>query len=63
MLGVGLARLHVLPHRDDAAMRAEIDAALQTTLARGFGLNHSLWHSDLGNLEILVHASEGLKAV
>jgi type 2 lantibiotic biosynthesis protein LanM len=59
--GIGLARLHSLPHLDDAAIRAEIDAALQTTLARGFGLNHALCHGDLGNLELLVQASEKLE--
>jgi type 2 lantibiotic biosynthesis protein LanM len=59
--GIGLARLHTLPHLDDAAIRAEIHAALQTTVARGFGLNHSLCHGDLGNLELLVQASEKLK--
>ena len=59
--GIGLARLHTLPHLDDAAIRAEIHAALQTTLARGFGLNHSLCHGDLGNLELLVQASERLE--
>jgi lantibiotic modifying enzyme len=59
--GIGLARLHTLPHLDDATIRTEIHAALQTTLARGFGLNHSLCHGDLGNLELLVQASEKLE--
>jgi type 2 lantibiotic biosynthesis protein LanM len=54
--GIGLARLRARPHLDDAETRAEIDAALQTTLARGFGDNHSLCHGDLGNLELLVQA-------
>ena len=40
--------------------QAEIDAALETTLARGFGANHSLCHGDLGNLETLLQAGEKL---
>jgi type 2 lantibiotic biosynthesis protein LanM len=58
--GIGLARLRSLPHLDDAQTRAEIDAALETTLTQGFGLNHSLCHGDLGNIELLVYASRRL---
>ena len=58
--GIGLARLCSLQHLDDAAIRAEIGTALQTTLAQGFGGNHSLCHGDLGNLELLLQASEML---
>jgi len=58
--GIGLARLSSLPHLDDAATRREIDIALKTTLARGFGRNHSLCHGDLGNLELLLQASQRL---
>jgi type 2 lantibiotic biosynthesis protein LanM len=58
--GIGLARLRSLPHLDDAATRAEIATALKTTLAQGFGLNHSLCHGDLGNLELLLQASQVL---
>jgi len=58
--GIGLARLQSLRHFDEAELRAEIDTALQTTLARGFGRNHSLCHGDLGNLELLFQASEKL---
>lgn len=56
--GIGMARLLCLPHLDDAMIRSEIDAALKTTLAQGFGKNHSLCHGDLGNLELLLQASE-----
>ena len=56
--GIGLARLHSLPHLDDAEIRAEINIALHTTLAHGFGSNHSLCHGDLGNLELLLQASQ-----
>jgi lantibiotic modifying enzyme len=59
--GIGLARLCALQHLDDAAIRAEIDTALQTTLAQGFGGNHSLCHGDLGNLELLLQASQVLE--
>jgi type 2 lantibiotic biosynthesis protein LanM len=59
--GIGLARLGSLPYFDDAAVRAEIETALQTTLARGFGDNHSLCHGDLGNLELLLQASQVFK--
>jgi lantibiotic modifying enzyme len=55
--GIGLGRLRTLPHLDDAEIRAEIDTALKTTLAQGFGMNHSLCHGDLGNLELLLQAS------
>jgi type 2 lantibiotic biosynthesis protein LanM len=58
--GIGLARLRTLRYVDDAPTRAEIGTALQTTLAAGFGDNHSLCHGDLGNLELLVHAGETL---
>lgn len=54
--GIGLARLRLLPFLDDPTLHAEIDAALQTTLAHGCGRNHSLCHGDLGNLELLLQA-------
>ncbi|PSB45905.1 type 2 lanthipeptide synthetase LanM family protein [Chamaesiphon polymorphus] len=56
--GIGLARLQCLQHLNDPATSIEIDAALQTTLNRGFGRNHSLCHGDLGNLELLLQASK-----
>ena len=56
--GIGLARLRSLPHLDDATSRAEIGTALATTLAEGFGRNHSLCHGDLGNLDFVVQAAE-----
>src|SRR5262249_19789723 len=59
--GIGLARLQALRHRDDDATRAEIAAALRTTVAQGFGDNHSLCHGDLGNLELLHQAGETLQ--
>jgi len=56
--GIGLARLESLRFIDDQAIRAEVDAALQATLAGGFGWNHSLCHGDMGNLETLLTAAQ-----
>lgn len=58
--GIGLARLGCLPYLNDPQIRVEIDTALNTTLAHGFGGNHSLCHGDLGNLEFLLQASQTL---
>jgi type 2 lantibiotic biosynthesis protein LanM len=59
--GVGLARLQCLQYLQDPVMDIEIKVALQTTLAEGFGFNHSLCHGDLGNLELLLQAGEQLQ--
>lgn len=64
--GIGLARLAGLRHLDDAEARREIAVAVETTLAEGFGTNHSLCHGALGNLDFLLQASrstadEGLR--
>lgn len=56
--GVGLARLLMLQQHPDAEVRAEVDAAIRTSIKSGFGLNHSLCHGDLGNLELLILAAE-----
>lgn len=56
--GVGLARLRMLRLLDEPLVRAELEAALRVTLAKGFGHNHSLCHGDLGNLELLIQADE-----
>lgn len=58
--GIGLARLCALPHLHDTKLYEEINMALKTSLARGFGYNHSLCHGDLGNLELLLQASQVL---
>ncbi|HEV3117236.1 MAG TPA: type 2 lanthipeptide synthetase LanM, partial [Gemmataceae bacterium] len=55
--GVGLARLRSLAYLDDALLRGEIDTAVRTTQAKGFGLNHILCHGDLGNLELLLEVA------
>lgn len=58
--GVGRARLRALDHFDDAEVRADLDYAVKTTLAQGFGHSHSLCHGDLGNLEFLMETAQGL---
>lgn len=58
--GIGLSRLDVLAHVDDAETRAEIDVALRTTVRRGFGDNDSLCHGDLGNIDLLLVAAQVL---
>jgi type 2 lantibiotic biosynthesis protein LanM len=55
--GIGLARLRCLGHLHDPTLRTEIDTALRTTQAKGFGLSHILCHGDLGNLELLLEAA------
>ena len=54
--GIGLARLATRPWLEDRRIEAEIEAALASTLRHGFGMNHSLCHGDLGNLELLLQA-------
>ncbi len=56
--GIGLGRIDLLEELDDTITRAEIEIALETTLAKGFGLNHSLCHGDLGNIELLLQADK-----
>lgn len=58
--GIGLGRIGSLPCLDDPEMRDEIRAAARSTLAGGFGFNHSLCHGDLGNLELVREAGRAL---
>jgi type 2 lantibiotic biosynthesis protein LanM len=65
--GIGLARLASLPFHSDPEILQEIETAVETTLARGFGKNHSLCHGDLGNLDLITEAArmmgdDGLRA-
>jgi class II lanthipeptide synthase len=58
--GVGLARLTALARLGCAARRelaAEVDEAVEQTLARGFGQSHCLCHGDLGNLDFLLQVA------
>jgi lantibiotic modifying enzyme len=56
--GIALGRLHLCDGFDEAETRAEIVTAIATTIAEGFGDNHSLCHGDLGNLDVLLQAEE-----
>lgn len=57
--GIGLTRLSLLPHYPDPVIRDEVQAAVKTTL-KSFGHNHCLCHGDLGNMDLLVEASQKL---
>ncbi|MEO6191966.1 MAG: type 2 lanthipeptide synthetase LanM family protein [Thermoanaerobaculia bacterium] len=59
--GIGLGRISLLPCLDDPELRSEIRAAVRSTLAEGFGFNHSLCHGDLGNLELIREAGRVLE--
>ncbi len=66
--GIALGRLVSLPYLDDATMRTELELALETTIADGFGFsheqvgpNHSLAHGDCGNLETVLLAAQTLQ--
>jgi type 2 lantibiotic biosynthesis protein LanM len=56
--GIGLARLLCKRLLDDPLLDGEMETAARTTLASGFGSNHSLCHGDLGNLELLLQTAE-----
>jgi type 2 lantibiotic biosynthesis protein LanM len=58
--GIGLGRLRTMRLLEDGELRQEVTTALETTLASGFGGNHSLCHGDLGNLELLHQAGRQL---
>lgn len=54
--GIGLGRIATLPYLEDTEMLEEIRIAARSTVAEGFGFNHSLCHGDLGNLELVREA-------
>jgi type 2 lantibiotic biosynthesis protein LanM len=54
--GIGMGRIATLGTLHDWDAHQEINTALSTTLAGGFGFNHSLCHGDLGNLELILQA-------
>lgn len=61
--GIALARAAALADATlaaDPSFARELAIATSTTLTQGFGLNHSLCHGDLGNLEALVTARGAL---
>lgn len=49
--GIGLARCNMLDLVPDPLLWEEARTALATTIAGGFGNNHSICHGDLGNME------------
>lgn len=55
--GIALARIDGLRYLDDPDTREEIRIGLQTTVAFDAGMNHSLCHGALGNLDVLLHAA------
>ncbi|AFY37604.1 Lanthionine synthetase C family protein [[Leptolyngbya] sp. PCC 7376] len=52
--GIGLARLSSLSQLKTAQINSEINIAMETTMALGFGNNHSICSGDLGSLELLL---------
>lgn len=60
-VGIGLGRVGGLPYLDDASVREEIEAAIQTGRARGLQDNHSLCHGALGTLDLLLTATQALE--
>ncbi len=56
--GVGLGRLGAVKYLNDPLIYEEIEVAIETTFASGFGFNQSLCHGDLGNLETLLVAAQ-----
>lgn len=58
--GVGMGRALSWTHLSDEKTRQEITTAVRTTLRTGFGMNHSLCHGDVGNLDLLTLAADAL---
>ncbi|MDJ0839156.1 MAG: type 2 lanthipeptide synthetase LanM family protein [Acidobacteriota bacterium] len=54
--GIGLARLTLLRHLNEAFAHEDLNHALEQTRTQGFGRNHCLCHGDLGNLEMPAQA-------
>ncbi|MFT4929721.1 MAG: type 2 lantibiotic biosynthesis protein LanM, partial [Phenylobacterium sp.] len=59
--GIGLARLAMRDSFCDSAMQQEIEDAIETTCHYGFNDNHSMCHGALGNLDLLLSASQSLE--
>lgn len=56
--GIGMARLACLDYLDDSMLKQDVEISIKTTLANGFGQNHSLCHGDLGNLDFLLQIQQ-----
>ncbi|KAA6450008.1 type 2 lantipeptide synthetase LanM [Bacillus atrophaeus] len=56
--GIALSRVLILPYNQLEVVKDEAKIAINTILKNGFEHDHSLCHGDLGNLDILMYASE-----
>ena len=56
--GIGMTRLAMLRHHHNESWATDVQRAISLTLTHGFGMNHSLCHGDLGNLDLLVQANQ-----
>lgn len=56
--GIGMTRAAAMKHIDHPVIRHDLERAVEATLRRGPGTNHSLCHGDLGNLDFLLQAAE-----
>jgi lantibiotic modifying enzyme len=56
--GIGLARLLMVKHCTDAEIKKEVETAVETTLSRAFTGSHCLCHGMLGNVELLLQATQ-----
>lgn len=52
-MGIGLARLRLMPYLGREEMLRDAEVAAATVAAEGFGVCHCLCHGDLGNLDLL----------
>lgn len=56
--GIGLSRIGMISHSSAPELVEELNLALDITLKTGLGLNHSLCHGDMGNIELITQANE-----
>jgi type 2 lantibiotic biosynthesis protein LanM len=56
--GIGISRAVAMKHSDHPVVRQDLERAVEATLQRGPGTNHSLCHGDVGNLDFLLQAAE-----
>lgn len=57
-VGIGISRVNMLKQLHHDRIAKDLEIALQSTIERGFGQNHSLCHGDFGNLELLLQCAE-----
>jgi type 2 lantibiotic biosynthesis protein LanM len=55
--GIGMTRAAAMKHTDHPIIRHDLERAIEATISRGPGTNHSLCHGDLGNLDFLLQAA------